>query len=131
MDSPHRPAASPSHPLPPRLVREVLMRHGLLVLTALCAALRLQAQGRITGTVTDSANARPIAGATVVVLGTNRTAATNTSGAYVITDVPAGTRQARARFVGYASVTQSVAEGAPPGPPLGLPLAPAPDPPAA
>src|SRR5205823_2600459 len=92
-----------------RMVREVLMRHGLFVLTALCAAVRLDAQGRISGTVTDSANARPIAGATVVVLGTNRTAATNTSGAYVITDVPAGTRQVRARFVGYASVTQGVA----------------------
>src|SRR5205807_1835553 len=126
MDSPHRPAASPSHPLPPRLVREVLMRHGLLVLTALCAALRLQAQGRITGTVTDSATARPIAGPTVVVLGTNRTAATNTSGAYVITDVPAGTRQVRARFVGYASVTQSVAVDAASGTTLDFRLVAAP-----
>ena len=102
------------------------MRHGLFVLTALCAAVRLHAQGRISGTVTDSANARPIAGATVVVLGTNRTAATNTSGAYVITDVPAGTRQVRARFVGYASVTQSVAVDAASGTTLDFRLVAAP-----
>src|SRR5207237_5470533 len=80
----------------------------------------------ISGTVTDSANARPIAGATVVVLGTNRTAATNTSGAYVISDVPAGTRQVRARFVGYASVTQSVAVDAASGTTLDFQLVAAP-----
>src|SRR6266699_1187224 len=47
-------------------------------------------------------------------------------GLYVLTDVPAGTRQVRARFVGYASVTQSVAVDAASGTTLDFRLVAAP-----
>ena len=68
------------------------MRRGILVVVACGAALstEVQAQGRITGKVTAAQDGRPIAGASVVVLGTNRTGVTDTSGTYHIADVPSG-----------------------------------------
>jgi len=86
------------------------MRHGLLALTALCAAVSIEAraQSQITGTVTAAQDGRPIPGAVVVVVGTNRAAAADTSGAYVLTNVPSGTQQVRARNIGFAPLTLSV-----------------------
>src|SRR3989440_371239 len=54
------------------------MRCGILVLAAVAVALSAEAraQGRITGTVTAAQDGHPIPGATVTVVGTNRTGAT-------------------------------------------------------
>src|SRR5437899_7191355 len=86
------------------------MRCGILVLAAVGVALstEAQAQGRITGTVTAAQDGRPIAGATVMVVGTNRTGATDASGRYQITDAPFGTQQVRVRLLGFAPLTQPV-----------------------
>ncbi|HMH84243.1 MAG TPA: SusC/RagA family TonB-linked outer membrane protein, partial [Gemmatimonadales bacterium] len=86
------------------------MRCGILVLAACSAAFStdVQAQGSITGKVTAAQDGRPIAGASVMVIGTNRTGRTDTSGTYHIVEVPSGTRQVRARLLGFAALTQTV-----------------------
>lgn len=70
-------------------------------------SLAAQATGEITGVVR-STDGQPIAGATVNVLGTARTALAGTDGRYTLAGVPAGTRSVRARFLGYTVTTQQV-----------------------
>ena len=55
------------------------MRHWILVLAALCVAANAKAQntGRVTGTVTAAEDGRPLGGASVNLLGTNRNTFTN------------------------------------------------------
>ena len=86
------------------------MRFCILVLAACGAALgtEIQAQGRITGKVTAAQDGRPIAGASVTVIGTNRRGVTDTSGTYHIADVPSGSQEVRARFLGFAPLSQTV-----------------------
>src|SRR5213080_4155373 len=86
------------------------MRCGILVLAAVGVALSTEAraQGRITGTVTAAQDGRAIAGATVTVVGTNRTAATEASGRYEIADAPSGTQLVRVRLLGFAPLTLTV-----------------------
>jgi len=86
------------------------MRRAFLVLITLCLGVggEVQAQGQISGRVTDAADGRPIARATVAVVGTNQVAATDTSGAFLLAAVPAGAHQVRARLIGYAPVTRTV-----------------------
>jgi TonB-linked SusC/RagA family outer membrane protein len=71
-----------------------------------------QATGTITGTVT-STDGRPLLGATVGVVGTNRGAQSGPEGRFTITGVPTGSRTVRASFAGYteASRTTTVAAG--------------------
>src|SRR3989440_1606620 len=85
------------------------MRCSMLVLAAVGVALSVEAraQGRITGTVTAAQDGRPIAGATVTVVGTNRTSATDASGRYEIADAPSGAQQVRVRLLGFAPLTQT------------------------
>jgi TonB-linked SusC/RagA family outer membrane protein len=89
------------------------MRHWILVLAALCVAGIAKAQntGRVTGTVTAAEDGRPIAGASVNLLGTNRTAFTNGQGTFTIDQVATGSRQVRVRYLGYAPQTKTVAVG--------------------
>src|SRR5947207_9067144 len=86
------------------------MRCGILVLAAVAVALSTEAraQGRITGTVTAAQDGRPIPGAAVTVVGTNRTGATDASGRYEIADAPSGTQLVRVRLLGFAPLTQTV-----------------------
>jgi outer membrane receptor for ferrienterochelin and colicin len=57
--------------------------------------------GKVEGTVTDQAGA-PIANAQVFVVGTSFGAVTNDKGYYFINNVPVGTYNIRAQFIGYA-----------------------------
>ncbi len=57
--------------------------------------------GKIAGKVVDKDTGEPLPGATVVIVGTQRGAATDANGEYVIIDVPPGTYTLRASFVGY------------------------------
>ena len=63
--------------------------------------------GRISGHVRDAISGGPVVGANVVVVGTSLGTITNDSGYYVIRQVPIGTHQLTARFIGYAPVTVS------------------------
>ena len=70
-------------------------------------ASQARAQGRIAGTVTAEGD-RPLAGASVALVGTGRGALTDNAGRYTIANVPAGSYQAQARLIGFSPVTQQV-----------------------
>jgi Ca-activated chloride channel homolog len=80
-----------------------------ILLTALLIApkpLAILETGRISGHVRDESN-HAIKGAQVTVVGTTLATMTNDSGYYVIRNVPVGTYQLTARFIGYAPKTES------------------------
>ena len=62
----------------------------LLALLVPCTAVFAQATGTLTGTVEASQNGQTVAGAAVVVEGTNLSAVTNGVGRFQINGVPAG-----------------------------------------
>src|SRR5205814_6570225 len=64
--------------------------------------------GSIRGKVVSSADQHAIPDAHVIVVGTKRTATTNQSGEYVVSDVPAGTYQVRARLIGFSERSDTV-----------------------
>jgi len=76
--------------------------------------LAAQATGTIRGQVTDAATQRPLAGAQISLLGTQRGGLANSSGQYLILNVPVGTYTVRAEIIGFGSqqmdVTVSAAE---------------------
>jgi TonB-linked SusC/RagA family outer membrane protein len=68
---------------------------------------RAQAVGQIAGTVTNETG-QPLAGASVVVVGTAQGATTRADGGYVIPGVPAGPHDVRVTQVGYGELEKSV-----------------------
>jgi outer membrane receptor protein involved in Fe transport len=64
--------------------------------------------GTIVGRVTDAKTQTALAGATVVLEGTRRSATTETDGRYRLADVAPGTYTVRARYIGYAPGTAAV-----------------------
>ncbi|MER2600301.1 MAG: carboxypeptidase regulatory-like domain-containing protein [Caldilineales bacterium] len=64
--------------------------------------------GAVMGTVTRSGNNQAISGAQVCVLSSNQCATTNAAGAYMISNVAAGSQTVRASASGYTSVQQAV-----------------------
>src|SRR5215469_13522271 len=87
--------------------RTAALRPLFAALTLLLFSVSIHAQsttGRILGTLTDQSGAA-VAGATVVVTdtqrGTSRTAETDTSGGYVVPDLPAGTYRVQVQAKGF------------------------------
>lgn len=74
---------------------------GLLMLITPQLAVLAQGTGRITGMVSDSANARPLVGAQISLSGTRLRATTDDAGRYAIVGVPGGTYTIEARRIGY------------------------------
>ncbi len=70
----------------------------LLLLTAAPMAV---AQGSLRGTVIDAETGDPLPGVNVVVVGTDRGAATNVDGEFAITALRTGEYDVRATFIGY------------------------------
>jgi TonB-linked SusC/RagA family outer membrane protein len=90
------------------------VRLGLAALAA-AAALGLgaapaaaQGSGTVVGRVTEAATQRPVAGARVTVVGSQRSTVTGPDGRYTLGGVPEGTRQLRAAVLGYATGERSV-----------------------
>ena len=91
----------------------------MLFAAAVCApallplGLHAQQGGTVTGRVTDQGTQAPVPDAQVVVVGTQRGAQTDAQGRYTLSGVPAGSRDIRARRVGYAprTITVSVVAG--------------------
>ncbi|HYT03844.1 MAG TPA: TonB-dependent receptor [Gemmatimonadales bacterium] len=81
----------------------------LLLVSALTLTTRLAAQqsGTVSGTVLAAEGGAPLAGASVVIVGTARTVLTNAQGQYHLT-VPAGAHIVRARLIGYEPAEQRV-----------------------
>jgi subtilisin len=79
---------------------------GLIAAAAAVAAAAPSATGSISGTVTDADTLDPIAGATVT--DGTRSATTDSTGYYLISDVPEGTYTVTASATGYQDASQSV-----------------------
>ncbi len=76
----------------------------VLVLT-LSSALFAGTTGKIRGRITDKGSGEALAGATVLVVGTQLGATTKPDGEYIIINVPPGNYDLRATMVGYGPVT--------------------------
>ncbi|HEX2217944.1 MAG TPA: TonB-dependent receptor [Gemmatimonadales bacterium] len=85
----------------------MMTRYLVPVSLALCLSITLtpavaaQGTGRIVGRIVEGQQGAPVAGATVEVVGTKRSAVTAMDGRYVLDGVPAGTASLRARMIGY------------------------------
>ncbi len=87
------------------LLRKVI----LTFVVSLLWAGQLAAQtGSVSGRVTDATTTGAVAGAGVEIEGTQYRTATGSDGAFVLSNVPAGTHKVTVRFIGYAPVTQQV-----------------------
>jgi len=75
---------------------------------AAARSAQAQAEGTIRGRVVSKADQHPIPDARVSATGTSRSATTNQSGEYVVSAVPAGTYQVRARLIGYGEQSDTV-----------------------
>jgi len=88
-------------------IRQLLGSAAALLLLAAVVAEPLQAQqGTVAGQVTDKSNQQPVAGASVLIIGTSLQARTSREGRYTITKVPAGRYNMQVRLIGYATATQ-------------------------
>ncbi len=85
----------------------------LLALTAAAATPALAQTGVVQGQVVDAASMRPLSNVQVLVEGTGIGLLTNSSGRYVLLNVPAGEHTVQATLIGYdpASQTVTVAPG--------------------
>ena len=83
----------------------VAVAAGLLLLPASAAAM--QAQGIVTGVVTDEDTQRPLVGVQVYVPDSQLGTVTNQDGRYLL-NLPLGEHVLRAEQIGYASIEQSV-----------------------
>ncbi|MGD8319113.1 MAG: carboxypeptidase regulatory-like domain-containing protein [Gemmatimonadota bacterium] len=70
--------------------------------------LLMSAEGTVVGTVEDYSSGRPLAGATLSVVGTDIRQVTDSTGAFVLDGLPPGRHLIRTEYLGYASHTDSV-----------------------
>ncbi|MBI9072399.1 MAG: TonB-dependent receptor [Melioribacteraceae bacterium] len=80
----------------------------LLMILLLSSTVMAQSTGSIKGTVKDSGNDDVLIGANVFLPGASTGASTDIDGEYIISNIPAGTHQVLARFVGYKQQTIEV-----------------------
>jgi outer membrane receptor protein involved in Fe transport len=82
---------------------------GILFLGILMLPANSLAQaGRLAGTVVEKGSEAPLIGANIVVVGAGIGAATDAQGFFLIGNVPPGTYEVEAYFVGYTTATQQV-----------------------
>ena len=84
------------------------MKATFSILASLLIAGSVYAQNTISGVVTDAESGLPLPGATVIIAGTVTGTATDSYGAYVISDLSPGTYAIEVSFVGYEVVLQSI-----------------------
>lgn len=81
--------------------------HRLLAAVVLLAApILAQESGKISGHVRDKATKEPLIGANVVIKGTRLGSTTNPDGEYFILNVPPGSYEVSASYLGYQTTTQ-------------------------
>ncbi|MDE2979965.1 MAG: TonB-dependent receptor [Gemmatimonadota bacterium] len=80
----------------------------LLALTAATASPALAQTGVVQGLVVDAASMRPLSNVQILVAGTGIGQLTNSSGRYVLLNVPAGEHTVQATLIGYDEATQTV-----------------------
>lgn len=82
-----------------------------LLLGFVCTTTSVSAQeegGTVSGRVLEEETQRPLAGANIVIEGTQRGTITNAEGAFVLEGVPAGEHQLVASLIGYGTQTVAV-----------------------
>ena len=78
----------------------------ILAVLLMLGAVDLFAQsGKISGKVLDAKSGEPLPGANVTIVGTNYGAAASLDGDYYIINIPPGTYDVRAQFIGYSALT--------------------------
>ncbi len=93
-----------------RLLRFPRILVSLALVGALSAGPALgQSTGTIDGTVVDAANGQPIAGAQVSIEALGVSVGTDADGRYSIMNVPPGSHELSAGFIGYLTATEDVA----------------------
>jgi len=80
----------------------------LLFIALLAAPATAQRASTISGTVTDAEDGAPLEGVNVIVPALDRGTTTDAEGRFALEEVPPGTYDVEARFVGYATVTRTV-----------------------
>ena len=75
----------------------------LAMVLAAAVPLAAQATGTVRGQVTDAATQRPLGGAQISLVGTQRGGLANSSGQFLILNVPVGTYTVRAEIIGFAA----------------------------
>ncbi|MDE2805806.1 MAG: TonB-dependent receptor [Gemmatimonadota bacterium] len=80
----------------------------LLALAAATASPALAQTGVVQGQVVDAASMRPLSNVQILVAGTGIGQLTNSSGRYVLLNVPAGEHTVQATLIGYDEATQTV-----------------------
>ena len=83
-----------------------------LSLALAVGSLSAQATGTIAGQVTDSQSGRPLSEAQVSIPGTGIGTLSNSSGRYILLNVPAGPVTVRVELIGFGTTTQQVNVGA-------------------
>lgn len=78
-----------------------------LLLFLLSISVVFAQKGSIKGIVTDLDNGDPLIGANIIIDGTTMGAATDTEGAYLISNVPAGEHLLKITYIGYEVKEQS------------------------
>jgi TonB-linked SusC/RagA family outer membrane protein len=91
--------------------RSLLWPAALAVLVLLAGAETAAAQATVSGTVVSERTQRPLAGAQVVVEGTNRGTITDASGRFVILNVPGEQATLRVSMLGFRAVERAVRVG--------------------
>ena len=76
-----------------------------LILFGVSAVVNAQTTGKLSGKVTDSETGEPLPGANVQIVGTQMGAATSMDGEYFIINVPPGTYDVKAQYMGYTPMT--------------------------
>lgn len=107
-------APSVTGPLTPSITISplgALLTLGACILLAAAPAGAAAQTGTLRGRVVDASSATPIAEAQVVVTGTRQGALTDSSGRFVISDVPSGALSLAATRIGYATDTLPVRVG--------------------
>jgi TonB-linked SusC/RagA family outer membrane protein len=85
---------------------------GLFYLAGLSVPLAMAQQtGSIQGTVTDSLSGKTLVGTNIYIPDAQKGAATDAHGDYTINNIPTGTYQIRASFIGYETKTKTVTIG--------------------
>lgn len=92
------------------MVKKLSWSWKLFVMAAIFAAMPLreaaaQGVGVLRGVVLDSVSHQPVAGAQVLLVGTNRGVSTDASGVYTLSGVPEGPATLRVQRIGYAQST--------------------------
>ncbi len=85
---------------------KVTVQRLLAAVLMLSASLLAQESGKISGHVRDKATKEPLIGANVILKGTRLGSTTNQDGEYFILNVPPGSHEVSASYLGYQTTTQ-------------------------